>query len=102
MYNKDSARLYFDVLNHVCVVCHRKPKTCIVGTTICVEDKEHVFPSVESYLDNFPWKTKNRLATAVQFRNILWPVIYFRQGKKNYRFTVMDGEVQRFMFKPIF
>jgi hypothetical protein len=29
-------------------------KTCIMGTTVCVEDKEHVFPSVEEYMNNFP------------------------------------------------
>ena len=82
MYNKDFARLYFDVCKHVWVVCHGKPKFCIVGTTVCVKDKKHVFPSVEAYLDNFPQKTINRLATAMQFRNILWLVIYFGQGKK--------------------
>ena len=49
-------------------------------TPVCVEDKEHVFPSVEAYLDTFPWKTINRLATAMQFRNILWLVIYFGPG----------------------
>jgi hypothetical protein len=73
-----------------------------MGTTVYVEDKEHIFPSVEAYLDNFPWKTRNRLATAMQFHNILWLVIYFGQGKKNYTFTAMDGEAQRFMFLPIF
>lgn len=92
MYKKDFARLYFGVWKHVWVVCHRKPKTCIVGTTVCVEDKEDVFPSVEAYMDNLPHKTRNRLATAMQFHNILWLVIYFGQGKKNYMFTMMDGE----------
>ena len=71
-------------------------------TPVYVEDKEHVFPWVEAYLDTFPQKTKNRLATTMQFRNILWLVIYFGQGKKNYTFTTMDGEAQRFMFLPIF
>jgi hypothetical protein len=52
-----------------------------MGTTVCVEDKEHVFPSVEAYLDNFPQKTRNCLAMAMQFRDILWLVIYFGQGK---------------------
>jgi hypothetical protein len=82
MYNKDTAKLYFHVWKHIWVVFHGKPKSCIVGTTVCVEDKEHVFPWVEAYLDTFPRKTKNRLAMAMQFRNILWLVIYFGQGKK--------------------
>jgi hypothetical protein len=82
MYNKDSAKLYFHVSKHIWVVFHKKPKFCIVGTTICVEDKEHVFPSVEAYMDTFPWKTINRLATTMQFHNILCLVIYFGQGKK--------------------
>jgi len=71
IYNKDPARLYLDVCKHVWVVCHGKPKTCIMGTTVYVEDKEHVFPPVEAYLDNFPQKTRNRLATAMQLRDIL-------------------------------
>jgi hypothetical protein len=100
MCNKVSARLYLDVWKHVCVVFHGKLKTCIVGTTLCVEDKEHIFPSVESYLDKFPWKTKNHLATPMQLRDILCLVIYFGQGKKNYMFTAMDTEAQRFMFLP--
>ena len=41
MYNKDTAKLYFCVWKHVCVVCHRKLKSCIMGTTVCVEDKEN-------------------------------------------------------------
>jgi hypothetical protein len=36
---------------------------------------------VEPYLDTLPQKTINRLATTMQFRNILWLVIYFGQGK---------------------
>ena len=100
MYNKDSATLYLDVRKHVWVVCHEKPKTCIMGTTIYVEDKEHVFPSVEAYLDNFPRKTINCLATAMQLHDILCLVIYFGQGKKIYTFVAMDREVQRFMFLP--
>jgi hypothetical protein len=63
MYNKYSAKLYFHVWKHIWVVFHEKPKCCIVGTIVCVEDKEHLFPSVEAYLDNFPKKTRNRLAT---------------------------------------
>jgi hypothetical protein len=102
MCNKDSARLYLDVWKHVWVACHGKPKTCIVGTAVCVEDKEHVFPSVEAYMDEFPWKTRNCLAMAMQLRDILCLVIYFGQGKKDYTFTSMDGEAQRFMFLPIF
>jgi hypothetical protein len=82
MCNKDSASLYLDVWKHIWVVCHRKLKTCIVGTTVCVEDKEHVFPSVEAYLNKFPWKTRNCLATTMQLRDILCVVIYFGQGKK--------------------
>ena len=77
MYNKVIEKLYFHVWKHIWVVCHRKPKSCIMGTSSCVEDKEHVFPWVESYLDTFPWKTKNRLDMAMQFCNILWLVIYF-------------------------
>jgi hypothetical protein len=53
-----------------------------MSTTVCVEDKEHVFPSVEAYMDTLPRKNKKRLATAMQFCNILWLVIYFGQGKK--------------------
>jgi hypothetical protein len=102
MYKKYSTRLYFFVWKHVWVVFHGKPKSCIVGTTVCVEDKEHVFPSMEAYLDNFPWKTINRLAMAMQFHDILCLVIHFGHGKKNYTFTTMDGEAQRFMFFPIF
>jgi hypothetical protein len=104
LYNKDSARLYFDVWKHVWVVCHGKPKTCIVGTTVCVEDKEHVFPSVEAYLDNFPWKTRNRLATAMQFRNILWLVIYIGQGKKKlhvYNYGWRSAKVHVFCLSSI-
>jgi hypothetical protein len=82
MYNKDSVKLYFHVWKHIWVVFHRKPKYCIMGTTACIEDKENVFPSVEAYLDTFPQKTINHLATAMQFCNILWLVIYFGQGKK--------------------
>ena len=82
MYNKDSAKLYFHVWKHIWLVCHEKPKSCIVGTIVCVEDKEHVFTSVEAYLDTFPRKTINRLAMTMQFHNILWLVIYFVQGKK--------------------
>ena len=82
MYNRDLARLYFDVWKHVQVVFHGKPKTCTVGTIVCVEEKEHVFPLVEASLDNFPWKTRNRLAMAMQLHDILWLVIYFGQGKK--------------------
>jgi hypothetical protein len=77
MYNKDTAKLYFHVRKHISVVFHGKPKSCVLGTRVFVEDKEHVFPWVEAYLDTFPWKTKNRLAMAMQFRNILWLVIYF-------------------------
>jgi hypothetical protein len=102
MYNKDSAKLYFHVWKHIWLVCHETPKSYIMGTSVCVEDKEHVFPLVEAYLDTFPWKTINRLAATMQFRNILWLVIYFGQGKRNYTFIAMDGEVQRFMFLPIF
>jgi hypothetical protein len=102
MYNKDSAKLYFHVWKHIWLVCHRKPKSCIVGTTVYVEDKEHVFPSVEAYLDTLPRKTINRLATIMQFHNILWLVIYFGKGKRNYTLIDMDGEAQRFMFLPIF
>jgi hypothetical protein len=77
MYNKDSRRLYLDVWKHVWVVCHRKPKTCIMGTTVYVEDKEYLFPSVESYLNNFPQKIRNCLATTMQLHDILWLVISF-------------------------
>ena len=77
MYNKDSGRLCFYVWKHVWVICHGKLRTCIVGTTVYVEDKEHVFPSVESYLNKFPWKTRNCLATTMQLRDILCLVIYF-------------------------
>ena len=69
-----------------------------MGTTICVEDKEHVFPLVEASLNNFSWKTRNRLATTMKLSDILWLVISFGQGKQNYMFTAMDGEAQRFMF----
>ena len=100
MYNKDSAKLYFHVWKHIWVVCHGKPKSCIVVTTVCVEDKEHVFPSVEAYLDNFPRKTKNHLVAAMQLRDILCLVIYFGQGKQICAFTAMDREAQRFMFLP--
>jgi hypothetical protein len=102
MCNKDSASLYLDVWKHIWVVFHGKPKTCIVGTTVCVEDKEHVFPSVEAYLNKLPWKTRNRLATTMQLRDILCLVIYFGQGIFFYAFTTMDREAQRFMFLPIF
>jgi hypothetical protein len=76
-------------------------KTCIVDTSVCVEDKELVFQSVEAYLSNFPWKTRNRLAMAIQLCDVLWLVISFGKGQKNYSFTTMDGEAQRFMFLPI-
>jgi len=76
-------------------------KTCIVDTQVYVEDKEHVFQSVEAYLNNFPQKTRNCLATIMKLRDVLWLVISFGQGKKNYTFTTMDGEAQRFMFLPI-
>jgi len=82
MYNKDSAKLYFHVWKHIWLVFHGKPKSCIVGTEVCVEDKEDVFSSVKAYLDAFPQKTINRLGTTMQFRNILWLVTYFGQGKK--------------------
>jgi hypothetical protein len=49
---------------------------------------------MEAYLDNFPWKTKK--STTMQFRDILWLVIYFTH------LQAMDGEAQRFMFLPIF
>ena len=100
MCNKDSAKLYLDVWKHVWVVFHGKPKTCIVGTTVYVEDKEDVFPSVEAYLNKLLWKMRNRLATAMQLRDILCLVICFGQGKQIYMFTTMDREVQRFMFLP--
>jgi hypothetical protein len=102
MYNKYFAKLYFHVLKHIWLVCHEKPKSCIMGTTVCVEDKEHVFPFVEEYMDTFPWKTINRLSTTMQFHNIFSLVIYFGQGKRNYIFTAMDGEAKMFMFMPIF
>jgi hypothetical protein len=102
MFNKDSVSLYLDVWKHIWVVFHEKSKTCIVGTSVCVEDKEHVFASVESYLNKLPWKTRNRLATTMQLRDILCLVIYFGHGKKNHAFTSMDRESQIFMFMSIF
>jgi hypothetical protein len=100
MCNEVSARLYLNFWKHVWVVCHEKPKTCIVGTIVCVEDKEHVFPSVEAYLDKLPRKTRNHLTMTMQLRDILSLVIYFGQGKTNYTFTTMDREAQWFMFMP--
>jgi len=102
MCNKDSASLYLDVWKHIWVVCHGKPKNCIMAKIVYVEDKEHVFPSVEAYLNKFPQKTRNRLATTIQLRDILCLVIYFGQGEKIYAFTTMDREAQRFVFLLIF
>jgi hypothetical protein len=102
MCNTDSTSLYLDVLKHIWVVFHGKLKTCIMGTIVCVEDKEHVFPVVEAYLNKLPWKTRNRLATAMQLCDILCLVIYFGEGKQNYVFTTMDREAQRSVFLPIF
>jgi len=53
-----------------------------MGTAVCVEDKEDVFPSVEAYLDKFPQKTRNRLATTMQLHDIFCLAIYLGQGKK--------------------
>jgi hypothetical protein len=39
MYNKHTAKLYFHVRKHIWVVFHEKPKSCVMGTTVCVEDK---------------------------------------------------------------
>ena len=58
MYNKDTTNLYFHVWKHIWIVCHENPKYCIMGTTFCVEDKEHVFPWVEAYMDTLPPKIK--------------------------------------------
>jgi hypothetical protein len=52
-------------------------------------------------VDKFPGKSRNRLAAAMQLRDILCLVIYFGQGKKLYTFTTMDREAQRFMFLPL-
>jgi hypothetical protein len=51
-------------------------------------------------VDRLPGKTRNRLAAAMQLRDILCLVIYFGQGKKISAFTAMDREAQRSMFLP--